>query len=74
MITLEAMPWLRRLFSASQLGGLGSFPGHATWDLCWMAISPSTMVFQSQYPSTKALLTHSYTSMLHNLSNQDHHT
>jgi len=69
MITLDTMPWLRRLFAASQLGGLGSFPAHTTRDLWWAAVSPSTILFHSQYPSTNALLIHSYKSMLYNLSN-----
>lgn len=69
---LQAKPQLRQLFAASQLGGLGSFPCHAIWDLWWTAASPNTLVFHSQYP-TSALLIHSYTSMIYNLSNTDHH-
>ena len=73
MITLEAMSWLRRLFAASQPGGRSSFLGHTTWNLWWTAFSLSTMFFHSQYPFTNALLIQSYTTMLYNLSNQNHH-
>jgi len=65
------MPCLRRLFAVSQHRCLGSFPSHGMWDFWWMAVSLSTVVFQSQYPSTNALLIYSYTSVLYNLNTED---